>query len=373
MPHNAPQPKPAPLPAKTASAISRAITGDSPAIVANEVQPMPPILNREGRFAVPEDGFFHLVPLGEYPHESGVVQVIDQAAVANIAGAFREASAAPRFAGVLIDQEHFSLAGDKSGEAMGWVTDLAAREDGLWGRVRWTDTGQAAVENGRFRFISPVWLREDCDDLGNGRVRPRRLHSLGLTNSPNLKGMAPLSNRAASDATPSSIPPSPSSSSLTPGTAPGAAQNKPKANSMTDLNKLLGLAEDAAPEAVLAAVTALKNRAEAAEADLLKNREAQADADLEPLKDKLGEEDRKAIRAQLVANRAATLPLLRLAAAKAAPAPGGKASPLSIPAQTPADALGNKDTHAARARAYQLRNRCTYADAWEATRNPANA
>jgi len=35
----------------------------------------------------------------------------------------------------------------------------------------------------------------DCQDLGNGRLRPVRLLNAAVTNDPNLKGMRPLSNR----------------------------------------------------------------------------------------------------------------------------------------------------------------------------------
>ena len=94
----------------------------------------------------------------------------------------------------------------------------------------------------------------------------------------------------------------------------------------------LGLPETADEATILNAIAGLKgekdtacNRLASAEAKLLQNREAQADADLEPVKDKLSEDDRKAIRAQLIANRAATLPLLRLAIARATPAAGAAA------------------------------------------------
>ena len=67
------------------------------------------ILNRE-TFQMPEDGWYQIAPLGEFPHRpSGVVQVVDQAACDAMANAFRQAAGEPNFAGLLIDFDHFSL------------------------------------------------------------------------------------------------------------------------------------------------------------------------------------------------------------------------------------------------------------------------
>ncbi len=170
------------------------------------------ILNRES-FSLPEDGWYHVAPLGVFPHAgSGVVQVVDAEACGAMAAAFGVEAAGLNFAGLLIDFDHFSLdAGNKS-EAAGWIVGLEARVsedsltearghrgvgagDGLWAKIRWSDTGEAAVRGGRYRFLSPVWSRSDCVDLGDGRVRPVRLLNAAVTNDPNLKGLVPLSNR----------------------------------------------------------------------------------------------------------------------------------------------------------------------------------
>ena len=137
---------------------------------------------------------------------------------------------------------------------------------------------------------------------------------------------------------------------------------------LTAIAKALGLPETATEADILAAVTRLQgentdacnrakdvcNRLQVAEAELVKNREAQADADLAPLQDRLSAEERTAVRDQLVANRAATLPLLRLVAnAKPveAPKPVEPAKPASIlnrvPAKTPAAAPEVKSTRVA--------------------------
>lgn len=156
------------------------------------------ILNRES-YELPSDGWYQIAPLGEFPHApSGVVQVVDAAACVSMVNRFDEESQAENFAGLLIDFDHFSLDQASKSEAAGWITGLENRESGLWAKIRWSDLGEDAVKGGRYRFLSPVWTRADCEDLGNDRVRPVRLLNAAVTNDPNLKGMVPLSNRAES-------------------------------------------------------------------------------------------------------------------------------------------------------------------------------
>jgi phage I-like protein len=169
------------------------------------------ILNRD--FRLPEDGWYQIAPLGEFPHNgAGVVQVIDQEACVAMAARFAADANTSNFPGLLVDFDHFSLDGEKRSEAAGWIVALEARaakadgsdgsdttgnaQRGLWAQIRWSDLGEEAVKGGRYRFLSPVWARSDCVDLGNGRVRPVRLLNAAVTNDPNLKGMRPLSNRS---------------------------------------------------------------------------------------------------------------------------------------------------------------------------------
>lgn len=153
-----------------------------------------PLTNRaaSGSFEMPQSGWFQIAPLGEFLHEkSGVVQVIDDEAVKAIANSFTPGDE------LLIDFEHESHDQQKRTQAAGWIQNLAARSDGLFGQIRWSKSGEEAVGGGDYRYISPVWLGSDCQSLGNNRVRPLRLHDAGLTNRPNLKGISALANRAA--------------------------------------------------------------------------------------------------------------------------------------------------------------------------------
>lgn len=167
------------------------------------------ILNRDS-FSLPEDGWYQVAPLGEFPHgPAGVMQVVDKAACDAMVNAFGRESEKANFPGLLIDFDHFSLDDKLKSEAAGWITALEFRvpnrtanppsheasAGGLYARIRWSDTGEECVSGGRYRFLSPVWSRKDCEDLGNGRLRPVRLLNAAVTNDPNLKGMRPLSNR----------------------------------------------------------------------------------------------------------------------------------------------------------------------------------
>jgi Mu-like prophage I protein len=148
-------------------------------------------------FKMPADGWYQLAPLGEFVHmEACVIQVVDAEACVAMASRFKGDSAVENFAGLLVDFDHGSLDGERRSEAAGWIGDVAARPDGLWAQIRWSDVGELAVKGGRYRFLSPVWARSDCVDLGYGRVRPVRLLNAAVTNDPNLKGMCPLANRS---------------------------------------------------------------------------------------------------------------------------------------------------------------------------------
>ena len=151
------------------------------------------ILNRE--FRLPDDGWYHIAPFGEFPHAAAdVIQVIDQEACIAMAARFAADAQTTNFPGLLVDFDHFSLNGEKRSEAAGWIIGLENRENGLWAQIRWSDLGEEAVKGGRYRFLSPVWARSDCVDLGDGRVRPVRILNAAVTNDPNLKGLVPLSN-----------------------------------------------------------------------------------------------------------------------------------------------------------------------------------
>lgn len=227
-----------------------------------------PILNRE--FKRPGDDFYHLVPMGEFrglreregEEAVEIVQVIDRAAVESMVMLFNRQAQEPNFPGVLVDFEHFSYDLGKESEAAGWITELQGRDNGLWGKVRWSDKGEAAVMNGRYRLVSPVWLQ--MQELGGKRARPLKLDTVGLTNKPNMRGMVPLSNRANGDDV-EVVPTKEFRRGAGARSAGIEATNKPKDKRMKSVATRLGLSADASEEAVLTEVTKIMNRASEAE------------------------------------------------------------------------------------------------------------
>jgi hypothetical protein len=234
---------------------------------------------------------------------------LDDTSLESLCNRFDRDSAAPNFAGLLIDFDHFSYDPDKSSEAAGWLQKLQRRPDGLYGQIKWTDAGESAIRNGRYRFVSPTWLRGDCEPVSGEdakTLRPLRLDSLALTNSPNLRGMAPLSNRNSA-----------------PGGEAMPRETKPT-RKMKTVCTLLGLSPDAAEDAVHGEVAKLKNRLRAAEeaSAPLKNRvgqleaenktllEAQVETDLVIHRNRIPKGQEAVWKGQLLANRSNTLALL---------------------------------------------------------------
>lgn len=87
-----------------------------------------------------------------------------------------------------IDENHATdLAAPKGlpAPARGWIVEMQARSDGLWGRVEWTDEGRRLVESRAYRAISPVILHNKANHVA-GILRA------SLVNRPNLQGLATL-------------------------------------------------------------------------------------------------------------------------------------------------------------------------------------
>jgi phage I-like protein len=261
-------------------------------------------MNLTTTFEPAPDGWFHIAPHGTFPHPNGAQQVIDAEACETMARTFAEEARQPNFPGLLVDFDHFSHDPAKPSAAAGWVQGLESRADGLYAQVRWSDLGHAAVTGGRYRLVSPVWNRAECDSWTAkagpegqeaAHLRPRRLARVALTNDPNLPGLAPLTNRSEERRAPHAEVP-PRLEALAAGTR----------NRVLDALKLPATATDAEMLEAL--------RAQAAELASLRNRcatfhEAQADAELEAFADVIT--NRAAIRAQLLANREGTLAVLQ--------------------------------------------------------------
>ena len=231
----------------------------------------PLILNRE--FKHPADGWYQIEPKGDHHNpRANLVQVIDEEAITTIVNRFNADADAGKLSHgheMLIDHEHFKYDQDKETRAYGWLQGLQNRADGIYGKVRWSTTGQAAVDGGDYRFFSTEYDPADLKIVNDGKkrkVRPLRLDGLTLTNSPNNKGQKPITNRN------------------TLADADALAANQQNKQKMKTIATKLGLSAEASEDSILAEVTKIQNRLttlEPLEADnlKLKNRIKQLDED----------------------------------------------------------------------------------------------
>jgi len=204
------------------------------------------------------------IPYGDYPHAVGIQRFNRDSAEA-IANDMRTAMGklATRWGGMPIYIGHPDLDPDtwKDDGAYGWVTACNVREDGLDLTVKWTNAGNALIEDGRYKFYSPYWRMVRLSEEGGRTVaRPVRLISVGLTNTPNIP-VAPVANDAR--------------------TALGelGANTKESVMDRAKLIALLGLAEDATDQQILDAIQALQAANEQMTADLAAAKEQQQAAE----------------------------------------------------------------------------------------------
>lgn len=133
-----------------------------------------------GSDGVPE--WIHLLPAGEIQTQDGrgpyaVGSMEELATAINDAGAK-----------LPVDENHSTDLAAPTGApspARGWIVEVEAREDGLWGRVEWTGQGRVLMEDKSYNGVSPVIV---CTKK-NAVVGLLRA---SLTNTPNLKGLTTL-------------------------------------------------------------------------------------------------------------------------------------------------------------------------------------
>jgi len=80
------------------------------------------------------------------------------------------------------DENHSTELAAKAGHsspATGWIVDMQAREDGIWGRVNWNARGRELLADDAYSGVSPVFT------TGQGNV-VKAITSAALTNDPAL-------------------------------------------------------------------------------------------------------------------------------------------------------------------------------------------
>jgi Mu-like prophage I protein len=90
---------------------------------------------------------------------------------------------------VVIDYEHQTLMGGEA-PAAGWINELQWRgpgeKGGLWAKVEWTEKAAKFIEDGEYRYHSPVFLARPSDQVVT------LLYNLALTNQPKMMDVAAL-------------------------------------------------------------------------------------------------------------------------------------------------------------------------------------
>lgn len=153
-------------------------------------------------FILLQNEWIQIGPLGDHGHEMGI-QRIDPAAAATMVRAFNSFGSrlGRLFSGAPVFEGHHDTNPDRypNGRSFGWVMELQDRaEQGIWGRVKWSEHGVELLKNGNYKFVSPVWeAREISRENGKIVYRPEKLLSLALTNMPNLP-LLPLANERQS-------------------------------------------------------------------------------------------------------------------------------------------------------------------------------
>lgn len=260
------------------------------------------ILNRE--FKHPEDGWYHLEPIGEHPNtRAGIVLVIDEKSILAMSNRFNAEAAQENFPGMLIDIDHFKLNEAKETRAMGWLMETQARPDGLYGRIRWSNTGRAAVDGGDYRFFSTEYEFKDsvaveAPGKKEKHLRPQRLAGLTLTNDPNNRGGKPITNNF------------PGRSGSGDQRQQGGTPPNNDRKSMKNIIHVLGLPPESSEEAAVAKIENILNRNKVIEQENKTLTEGQVDSDLERFSDRIDPAQKATIREQLLTNRAGTIKIL---------------------------------------------------------------
>jgi phage I-like protein len=158
------------------------MTNLTPTIALMSAQTLPIV---QDEASAPE--WVHLLPA-----TSGAIQTGDKRGPYHVTDAdqvialsFSESDRLP------IDENHATdLAAPKGhpSPARGWIVEMQAREDGIWGKVEWSEEGAALVSTRAYRALSPVITHDKAKKVG-------RILRASLVNVPNLRGLVALNHQ----------------------------------------------------------------------------------------------------------------------------------------------------------------------------------
>lgn len=149
---------------------------------------LPPNIALMAEQVLPEDGvapdWIHLIPTTK-----GAVTTADKRGPYHVADLQKIIDASFAHADALeIDINHSTFHAAPQGQrsdAVGWIDQMEARPDGLWGHVQWNAVGARLVKGRAYRRISPVVI---CDPAKN----ILRIANASLVNRANFRGLAAL-------------------------------------------------------------------------------------------------------------------------------------------------------------------------------------
>lgn len=139
----------------------------------------------------------HLLPLGTFSGRDGRGPYLVRDAANIVAATSKLGMDLP------VDYEHQIDHATKNGQpapAAGWIKELKVDDQGIWGRVEWTEKARQHLISKEYRFLSPVFTFHKT----TGEIM--RLHRAALTNNPNLHLMALASQDAPDSPEPELAP-----------------------------------------------------------------------------------------------------------------------------------------------------------------------
>lgn len=147
-----------------------------------------------------------IAPFRAIPNEVGL-QVFDRTGADAMVAAFNSVAekvsnlfrGLPVYVGHPDDEEWAKKNPGARAEAVGRIKALQTRNDGLYGRIAFNDEGKRLLsgEAAPYAFHSPRWGMLPIQHEGRKAFRPVLLHSIGLTNNPNIRDNTIGLNEAA--------------------------------------------------------------------------------------------------------------------------------------------------------------------------------
>lgn len=131
------------------------------------------------------DGWIKIAPRGVLRCRDGRVFHLDPDAIA--------ARFAADAVDVPIDLNHSTVVKPPKGEpspALGWIKQLEARPDGLFGRTEWLPAGRAVLDARSHRYVSPCFPHDKSG-------RAEWLHSVALVSAPALASLPAVASAAS--------------------------------------------------------------------------------------------------------------------------------------------------------------------------------